>query len=150
MNIEYIKNFNLAISRTKKHNLLDKSMTSLCYSQSLLTDSIATKIMDEFSGTFKSWSDEDFVGQCLKSHVLFLPKVENILGEKVTFTIGYIESKEQNYFKFSEGNAEDWMSRGMPKNTANIHAWLTLPSSEIIDLTFLPTFAKINEMKVPK
>lgn len=150
MNNQYIQKFKDAINNSKKHDLdiPESAMNGLC--EKILTDDIATDVANAFSQAFKGWSNDDFVGQCLKSHIIFQPYIEKLIGRPVTFTVGFIEGDTQNYFEFSEDDVRKWISDGIHQEDTRLHSWLTLPSGEILDLAFMPTFAKINKMDIPR
>jgi len=150
MNSEYLVLFREAQERTKKFALRIPRSVQVKNHGKILNDKMTLKVADTFSEVFREWSNIDFVGECLKSHVIFQPYLEKTIGLPVTYTVGYIEGESQNYFEFSEHEARNWITEGIPKEKTKLHSWLSLPSGEIIDLAFLATFAKVNEINLPK
>ncbi|MFK5914131.1 MAG: hypothetical protein QM484_07135 [Woeseiaceae bacterium] len=76
--------------------------------------------------------------------------MKKIIGVPVTYTIGFIEGKSQNYFEYTEQDAIKWISDGKLRKKTKLHSWLTLPSGEIVDLAFLPTFAMVQGKEIPR
>lgn len=150
MGVEYINLFDNAKQRTEEFAFNVPKSALITTNQNILTKDKLLVIADTFSSVFKNWSNSDFVGKCLKSHIVFQPYLEKAISVPVTYTVGYIKGKSQNFFEFSEADANNWISNGISKNKVKLHSWLSLPSGEIIDLTFLLTFAKFNEIDAQK
>ena len=81
----------------------------------------------------------DVVGQCLAMHFQLVPVLEKWLGCPVLYTIGWVDiGTDRGMFRFDEDFIAEKLHSGHSGSSVNIHAWLTLPSMEVIDLT-LPT-----------
>jgi len=79
---------------------------------------------------------EDVVAQCLAIHYRMIPVVQHWLGCPVLFTLGWIDTgTERGMFRFDEAFVAEKLRRGHLGSTVNMHAWLTLPSMEIIDVS---------------
>lgn len=84
------------------------------------------------------------IGNCLATHMNLKHQLEEALGAKVFFTLGYVQVGDSFYHEFSEVDVENWMSLGIPNlREFKGHAWLTLPSMEIVDFTFTATATSI-------
>lgn len=58
------------------------------------------------------------------------------------YTLGWIDDgTERGMFKFDDAFIADSSGTGTSQAKVNIHAWLTLPSMEIIDVTLATTMA---------
>ncbi|MHB8346003.1 MAG: hypothetical protein ACYDHM_02270 [Acidiferrobacterales bacterium] len=82
---------------------------------------------------------EALVNQCLNVHRFLQDEIAGIIGARPVLTVGGVE-QDDGYplFGFSRKDFEEWSARGAPDiSKMQIHAWLTLPSLEIIDLTFV-------------
>lgn len=82
---------------------------------------------------------EDITAQCLKYSRLSKPLIDEYLGIHTILTIGYVIDRGNERFKFGETDIINMMNQSPEKyssKVANVHAWLTLPSFEIFDLTF--------------
>lgn len=150
MDVEYINLFDNAKQRTKRFAFNVPKSALITTNQHILTNDKLLAIADTFSLVFKNWSNNDFVGECLKSHIAFQPRLEKAISMPVTYTVGYIKGKSKNFFEFSEADANNWILNGISKDKVKLHSWLSLPSGEIIDLMFLPTFAKFNKIDAQK
>ncbi len=89
----------------------------------------------------------NLIGQCLNVHWNIRQEVESAFGCGAHLTIGYIQEGEDKYFEFSYSDAEGWLRDGIDLKKISLHAWLTLDSMEIIDLTWPSTRAKIFHSK---
>lgn len=79
---------------------------------------------------------------CLSLNLELLPAVSRWLGCEVFYTLGWIDDEtEKGLFRFDETFIQDALRTGHSKDTMKIHAWLTLPSLEIIDVTLFTTLA---------
>jgi hypothetical protein len=83
---------------------------------------------------------EDVVAQCMAIHYRMMPAMQRWLGCPVLYTLGWIDDEtEQGMFRFDEAFIAEKLRRGHAGGTVNLHAWLTLPSMEIIDVAFPTT-----------
>jgi len=86
-------------------------------------------------------------GQCIKwSHAL-RPLVEEVLGAQVLLTIGQVRTPTRTFFDPSFDDLERWYCHGFDardiegRSGINMHAWWTLPTGEILDVTLWSTLA---------
>lgn len=87
-------------------------------------------------------------GQCMPIHLKARPILEAWLGCPVYFTLGWIDDgSERGLHKFDEEFIADKLKNGHQESTINIHAWLTLPTMEVIDLTLCTTFSILQNRK---
>ena len=150
MDQEYNQLFSKAIEQTKNLGLSVPESAFRTTEPKILTDDIAAQVANAFSDAFNEWSNDDFVCQCMLAHIIFQPHLEQIINHQVTFTVGYIKGETQSYFVFTEDDARKWIADGTPKANTELHAWLTLPSGEVLDLTFPLTYAKYNSLNFPR
>jgi hypothetical protein len=87
----------------------------------------------------------DVVAQCLSIHYRLVPVLEEWLGCPVLYTIGWVDDgTDTGMFKFDDAFVADKLKNGHTGSTANIHAWLTLPSMEVIDVALVTTLAVLK------
>jgi hypothetical protein len=90
---------------------------------------------------------QDISKQCFRLHADIKVPLEVLFGTEIYFTIGYITIHDNEYFKISEQDI-DYLLKNKVTSTLSAHAWLTLTSMEIIDLTFASTYLILtNEFK---
>lgn len=79
--------------------------------------------------------------QCIRFHLSETPSVIKVLGVEPAFTLGYVSHREVFFNQFSVEDIRQYLADADPKESSpiNVHAWLTLPTLEIIDMTFLTT-----------
>lgn len=90
---------------------------------------------------------EELVAQCLSIHHKLAEPVSNILEAPVYYTIGYVETSEGSLFKQNEESLKTILESGLPSLELNIHAWLTLPSMEVLDVSLSTSLAVIKKME---
>jgi len=76
---------------------------------------------------------------CLPVHLNALDLVKELFQTDVYYTIGNVHQYEAPLFKSTEEELQRILLSNRI-NEANLHAWLTLPSLEIIDFTILTTY----------
>lgn len=81
--------------------------------------------------------------KCVQVHHEYRYEIANIIGIPPVFTIGCIvDAKNQERFSITEDEVTAWLNKGYENRTKyKMHAWLTLPSLEIIDFTLSPTLS---------
>ncbi len=90
----------------------------------------------------------DVVAQCMSIHYRLVPVLEKWLGCPVLYTIGWVDDgTDKGMFKFDDAFVADKLQNGHSSSTANIHAWLTLPSMEVIDVALVTTLAVLKGWK---
>ncbi len=84
------------------------------------------------------------IGNCLATHINLKHPLEAALGTETFFTLGYVQVGDSLYHEFSERDIEAWLKHGIPNlQEFKGHAWLTLPSMEIVDFTFTATATSV-------
>lgn len=87
---------------------------------------------------------ESLQGNCINVSLLIQKLIATEFNLKSYLTMGYIMLEDKKFFEFSENDIETWLQDGISDLfNINIHAWLTLESLEIIDVTFPTTISLI-------
>lgn len=74
--------------------------------------------------------------------------LEKWLKCPVYYTLGWIDDGSlKGMFKFDDQTIAEKLATGHHDETLNIHAWLTLPTMEIIDLTLTTTVCLLQGLK---
>lgn len=95
-------------------------------------------------------NEDDVVAQCLSLHMRLKPVIEQILDCDAFYTIGWVSFENSEMFKQTEESLSEMLKRGITGPDVNIHAWLTLPSMEILDFSLPTTYAKVNGIEEGK
>ncbi|PHS66351.1 MAG: hypothetical protein COB09_02495 [Thalassobium sp.] len=82
--------------------------------------------------------------QCLGIHLKLQYVVAAFFDCPCYYTIGYVEESERNLFFQTEESLLRTLKNGVTANDISLHAWLTLPSMEIMDFSLATTFAVIK------
>lgn len=91
---------------------------------------------------------DDLVLQCMSIHLRIAPVVEEWLKCPAIYTLGWVDDGTQKgMFKFDNDFDKEKLENGHKGGKVNLHAWLTLPSMEIIDVSLPTSFAVINKME---
>jgi hypothetical protein len=88
---------------------------------------------------------EEVVAQCLSIHYRLAYAVEGLLDTPCYFTIGYVETSKRLMFHQTEEDLQRILANGISGPNLNIHAWLTLPTMEIMDFSLPTSYAILNE-----
>jgi hypothetical protein len=90
----------------------------------------------------------DVVSQCLSIHYQLAPVLEQWLGCPVMFTLGWVDDgTPKGMYKFDDTFVAEKLKHGNAGLTINIHAWLTLPSMEVIDVSLATTIARVQKLE---
>jgi hypothetical protein len=140
----YRKEFLAATDRTRRFGLATPRL--LLTNDLLLNDDSLTRINEAMFEEIGEIPLDEIVAQCLLMHVRALPIVQSVLEVPVHFTIGYVSSNRSRFFEQTEASLKGMLDSPPTRPEVSLHAWLTLPSDEIIDLTFATSLAVINKM----
>ncbi len=90
----------------------------------------------------------EVVAQCIAIHYRLAPVIEQWLGCPALYTIGWVQIRDGNdLYKFDEAFIADKLRTGHSESKIGIHAWLTLPTMEVVDVALATTMALVH--KVP-
>ncbi len=141
----YKEEFDLSIDRTNRFSLGNV----ICKHQEnmLLSDDDGRLLSDVFFNTFGWFDPNDLMAKCFSIHYKILKPIELALNVKPIYTIGYLESNGKYIYKKSEDELLAIMKQDYKYGgELNMHAWITLPSMEIIDYTLATTIAFVKNM----
>lgn len=141
----YLDEFTAAAERTKRLNLNCPSID--VSNVRLLSEEKMSQFPFDLRDSVGEIRVEEVVAQCLSIHYRLLKPVSDIFGAPAYFTIGYVETSERLFFEQDEESLRRMLEFDIPSLKLKIHAWLTLPSMEILDFSFLTSYAVIAENK---
>lgn len=90
---------------------------------------------------------QDLTGTCIPIHNQLQTVLNDELEISSHFTIGYVTLDGRDVYHQTEDSLKRLLSDGIDLSSANLHAWLTLPSMEIIDMTFITSYAVMKNKK---
>lgn len=88
---------------------------------------------------------EQLAAQCLAIHWQLQDIVSTALGCPVYYTIGWVELEKGSWFGHTEETLRTLMTEGLQHERVQLHAWLTLPSMEIVDVSLMTTYALVRD-----
>ncbi len=116
----------------------------------LLTTEMREKLPILMKEALGRLSIHDMVLQRISLHHGLRASLAGLLQSDVYLTLGWVKlldegGEDARLFEFDEEWIEHSLARGgMESEATELHAWLTLPSMEIIDLSLLSSVAIIN------
>jgi hypothetical protein len=139
--MSYTSEWKDAVARTERHGLdvPPHTLTSERYFSN-------PKTLAEFPYVLRDGLGEldiaDVAAKCMSIHYAMIPVVEAWLGVPPLYTIGWVDDgTDRGLFRFDESFITEKIRSGHKSGSINIHAWLTLPSLEIIDVALMTSFA---------
>lgn len=92
------------------------------------------------------WDIKRVAAQCLAVHMAALDRVSQIADMPAALTLGYVTNDAgRDIDRITSAQAEGWLMGGdQPGMTLKAHMWLTLPTMEVVDLTWLATHAYVR------
>lgn len=86
--------------------------------------------------------------QCFGYMYFVQDALEEALQTPLYYTLGYVDYEKRPVFYTSEKGLKSKLGNPMPGVGAiDLHAWLTTPYMEIIDLTFATTYGIVNNIQ---
>lgn len=108
---------------------------------------------DETIGGFLNFAKVEYapifgyglVGTCIIIHSALVEAVKEYFNCNAVLTIGSIMTPKGELYPMDETTVLAWRKTEIDMAAALLHAWITLDSMEILDMTFLPTIADISK-----
>lgn len=142
--MSYRTEFVQAEQRTKRLSLACPNITSS--SVRFLTPEKQKQFPYALRDAVGELSLDDVVAQCFSIHWRIKEPLERFFSCPIIYTIGYVEYINGCLFENSEEDLIAMLKSGIKNNQANLHAWLTLPSDEIVDLSLSTSLAVIQNL----
>ena len=143
--VSYEAELDEAIARTEQWGLAcpDVSFNTQRY----LTPAFIERIVKSAQRVTGHLRPSDIVGQCFAVHHFIKDAIEDDLGVPLLYTIGYVSFGSETAFYTDLPELKALLNRGQISGPLRLHAWLTMPSHEILDLTFGTTFGAVHGIK---
>ena len=138
----YLKNFHKAIERNLNLGLLTPKVS---YEENrYLSSEFLNKLPLILYRELGAINPLELHKNCMGIHYRLKPIFEKSLNTEVYLTLGKVKVYDQHLFEIEENEIKNLLINKV-QEPLNIHAWLTLPSMEIIDLTLATTYSIINK-----
>lgn len=139
----YEQRFDQALKRSKDWGLAPSSFSG---SQERFLSEHNLQIFQQVASAFLSHRQaEDVSQQCFAVTATLKTPLERALGVPLVFTLGYVEYNGRNVFYSDTRELKAMLNQGISSPALNLHAWLTLPSHEVIDMTFGTTYGVVTQ-----
>jgi hypothetical protein len=141
----YQQYFETAVRRTKRMKL---EVTPIQYrsNETYITQDKIEEFPYALRREFGEIEISDMAIQCLGFNFDLQPFVANYFNCPVYYTLGDILFNSGSLYNADEKKLKKWLKFGYQRFSPGVqlHAWLTLPSMEVIDLTIATSYALIN------
>lgn len=131
-----------ALETSKKWGLDTPKFT--LSSQPLITQESTARFEEACQKILGSIPPETISQQCFMINNAIKDNLEEVFQSPLYFTLGYVEHHQKPVFYTPIGELKHLLKTGFTGGAMNLHAWLTTPNYEIIDLTFSTTFGVVR------
>ena len=139
----YEDEFKVALERTRKFGLSPPELFE-SYNGRFLNKKILEElpcIIREKLGILK---EDEIVLQCLMLNIRLKNVFSDYFNCPVYFTIGHVGINNKYMFKQTEKSLLSLFKNGIKRQSINLHAWLTLPTMEILDFSISTSYGKVH------
>jgi hypothetical protein len=139
----YESQFAEAVNRTKSFGLPGVNFAPVPHTM------LSTENMPKLSACLQrimaDLTPEDITAQCFGIHNAILSEVESVFGCEAYLTTGDIHLGGRWVFEVDVERIKALLATGVQIGTqVRLHTWITLPSMEIIDVTFPTSYGTLN------
>lgn len=139
----YAQRFDQALTRSKAWGL---TPPTFCSTQERFVSEHNLQVFQQVVSAFLSHLQaEDVSQQCFAVTASLKAHLERALGVPLVFTLGYVKYTSRNIFYTDTRELKAMLHKGISSPALNLHAWLTLPSHEVIDMTFGTTYGVVTQ-----
>jgi len=142
----YNEKFLQAIERTCRFGLPDPKFIKLS-AERFLDSETQEKLPYIIRDKLGILEEDEIVLQCLLLNMRLKEVFLEYFKVPVYYTIGYIGIDEKFMFQQTEESLEAMLKNGIEGPSISLHAWLTLPSMEILDFSISTSYGKVNGIK---
>lgn len=136
--ITYVERFREAKERTLSWGIAEAVPNET--EKKFLSGTVIKKVETWAKKEFRHIPHEAFVGQCMSMTDIAKRDLEHLLDLPLTYTLGCVDLGKGIVFHTPIDELKRiYENRRYDSRGIELHAWLTLPSMEIIDLTLLTT-----------
>lgn len=143
--VNYEAEFISAVKRSRKWKL---DVPDITLSKTpLLTGEKSEAAIKVIQDIASKHTPEQVSQQCFGYMYFVQGSLEEVLQTPLYYTLGYVDYEKRPVFYTSEEELKSNLGNHMSGVGAiNLHAWLTTPNMEIIDLTFATTYGIVNDV----
>lgn len=142
----YEAKFKEALERTRKFGLTVP--TEFPLSQNLfLNEKAKRQLPFVIRGELGVLDEDEIFLQCLSLNIRLKSAFSKYFKCPVFYTIGYVGVKDHFMFKQTEDSLLSMLKNGIAGPSVSLHAWLTLPSMEILDFSISTSYGRVNGIK---
>lgn len=143
---QYLSEFQEAIARTTRLGLMSPAVKIDC--STYLTSQAQSMFPYAIAEEVGILEPDDVVAKCFDIHLRIKPALEKLYGTDVYYTLGHVDTGDMVRFKQTEESLKYHLQNKFEPNAEfSLHAWLTLPSMEIIDIALPTSLAVVNGYK---
>lgn len=143
----YEAEFNEALARTKQWDLAVPPFTAS--EQPAINDVTFEKFRMAVQNVLIKYQPEEISLQCFQITGLMQKPLEEVFNVPLTLTLGYVDLEHKSIFYTPIDELKELMTSPPYFEDMKLHAWLTTPNYEIIDLTIGTTYSMIKNDPEP-
>ncbi|CAI1042203.1 Uncharacterised protein [Serratia ficaria] len=143
--VNYEAEFVSAVKRSRKWNLEVPDIKLI--KAPFLTGDKSEAALKVIQSIASKHTPEEVSQQCFGYMYFVQDALEEALQTPLYYTLGYVDYEKRPVFYTGEEKLKSNLDNPMSSAGAiNLHAWLTTPNMEIIDLTFATTYGIVNDV----
>lgn len=141
----YEAEFEQAAARTRSWGLTCRESNGV--SERFVSPATIAKVANCAQAVLGRMQAENVAAQCFAVSSFLREPLQDVLGVPLTYTLGYVNLGRGPVFHTPAEGLKAMLDAGRPVSRAlELHAWLTLPSREIIDLTLSTTLGLVRNL----
>ena len=138
----YKSEFEKAIIRSQKLGLSIPEIKNT--NQRYLNEKVQSELHHYIRDKLGVLHETEIIAQCLALNVRLKSVFSEYFNCPVYYTIGYVDITGDSLFKQTEESLKSMLINGIDGSPIKLHAWLTLPSMEILDFSIATTYGKVK------
>jgi hypothetical protein len=139
----YIKEFDEAAKRTKEFGLVVPPIMPDPQKR-FFTKETMHELMREVFKTIGQPSPEDLSARCFEINHGIKLIIDDFYKTTSVFTLGWVDAPSNRICKCTEEELKRLLVNGISDTNVGLHAWITMPSMEIFDVTLNTKIALAN------
>lgn len=142
----YETKFKEALARTRKFGLSLPDVVSSGQNR-FLSEKTQNELPFIIRDNLGILDEDEIVLQCLLLNIRLKNVFSKYFNCPIYYTIGYVGIDGHYMYKQTEESLFSMLENGAEGPSVSLHAWLTLPSMEILDFSIATSYGRVNGIK---
>jgi hypothetical protein len=140
----YIEEFDEAVNRTKEFGLVVPPVLPDPQKR-FFTKETMHELLKALFKTIGQPGPEDLSARCFEINHGIKLVIDDFYKTTSVFTLGWVDEPSNCLCKCTEEELKNLLVKGISNTTLGLHAWITMPSMEIFDVTINTKIALAND-----